>query len=79
MVFAMYREVCNWEMNEEECHLAPILPPEPLAQQGHEGHDVGREAEDEHEAVREDGHDLGLAEHHVLSQGEVILHHSYSY
>ena len=65
-------------MNEQKCHLTPVFPLEPLPEEGDQAHGVGGEAHDEHDGVGDDGHHLGLPEHHVLGQGEVILHHSNS-
>ena len=62
-------------MNEQKCHLTPVLPPESLSEEGDQAHGVGGQPGDEHDDVGDDGQNLGLPEHHVLGQGEVILHH----
>ena len=64
-------------MNEQKCHLTPVFSPEPLPEEVEQAHGVGGQARDEHDDVGDDGHNLGLPEHHVLGQCEVILHHSY--
>ena len=65
-------------MNQQKRHLTPVFAPEPLPEERDQAHGVGGQARDEHDYVGDDRHNLGLPKHHVLSKGEVILHHSYS-